>query len=116
MGMRHLSIPRFGFGSRAERECFMMLLSVSGIGPKAASNIMNQIEVPDLLGLLINERVSELAKIKGLGVRKAEKMVVDLKQKSGKIEGCIFYARGAGRESARKTKNLPTKRSKLFSP
>ena len=104
----------FGFGSRAERECFMMLLSVSGIGPKAASNIMNQIEVPDLLGLLINERVSELAKIKGLGVRKAEKMVVDLKKKAEKLRGAFSMPEERGEKAPEDEKFANQKKQAFF--
>lgn len=70
----------FGFNKKIERDFFIKLLSVSGIGPKLAMEIM---EVPiDRIKSAIDEgNVNQLSEVKGLGKKTAQKMVLDLKGK-----------------------------------
>ncbi|MCR5606333.1 MAG: Holliday junction branch migration protein RuvA [Treponema sp.] len=71
----------YGFSSDSERNLFLSLLKVDGIGPKAALKIMSNVSVDDLLAILENGDVSALSKIPGVGKKTASKMLLSLKGK-----------------------------------
>lgn len=71
----------FGFHDRAERNMFNLLISVSGIGPKLALNILSGMEVPALANAIGTAAYTDLTRISGLGKKTAERLVVELKDK-----------------------------------
>ena len=71
----------YGFCSREERDCFRMLISFSGIGPKFANAILNSLPIKQLCCAVHNEDVKALSSIPGIGKKTAEKLMLDLKQK-----------------------------------
>lgn len=71
----------YGFRSRGERECFRMLLSFSGIGPKIGLAILNTFSLGQLCTVARTEDVRAIASVPGIGKKTAEKLMVDLKQK-----------------------------------
>ncbi|WP_414038935.1 Holliday junction branch migration protein RuvA [Chlamydia trachomatis] len=71
----------YGFSSRAERECFRLLISFSGIGPKTGLSILNMFPLQELCSIARLENVKAIASIPGIGKKTAEKLMVDLKQK-----------------------------------
>ncbi|MEI7542390.1 MAG: Holliday junction branch migration protein RuvA [bacterium] len=74
-------VALYGFSSREEKEIFLALISVEGIGPKAGINILSSIN-PDALRKAIatgNEAV--LTRVPGLGPKKAQRMILELKSK-----------------------------------
>lgn len=71
----------YGFSSDSERNLFLSLLKVDGIGPKGALKIMSNVSVDDLLAILENGDVSALSKIPGVGKKTASKMLLSLKGK-----------------------------------
>ncbi|EPP36525.1 Holliday junction ATP-dependent DNA helicase RuvA [Chlamydia avium] len=71
----------YGFRSRGERECFRMLLSFSGIGPKTGLAILNTFSLSQLCTIARTEDVKAIASVPGIGKKTAEKLMVDLKQK-----------------------------------
>ena len=73
----------FGFASPAERDLFLLLQGVSGIGPKTALSALSSMTVRALKTALADGDAKTLAKIPGLGKRTAERLVVELK---GKID------------------------------
>ncbi|WP_348663665.1 Holliday junction branch migration protein RuvA [Chlamydia vaughanii] len=71
----------YGFHSRGERECFRMLISFSGVGPKTSLAILNTFSLSQLCSIARTEDVKSIASVPGIGKKTAEKLMVDLKQK-----------------------------------
>lgn len=74
----------YGFAEKEERELFRLLISVSGIGPNTARIMLSSLN-PYSLGIAIAEGdINTLKSIKGIGLKTAQRVVVDLKEKVGK--------------------------------
>ncbi len=73
----------FGFGSLEEREFFMLLMTVSGIGPKSAMNILSLGSIDEIRSAIARGDVQYLTAIQGMGKKTAERLVVELKNKIG---------------------------------
>lgn len=73
----------FGFRSIDEREFFMLLMTVSGIGPKSAMNIMSLGAIEDIRDAIARGDIGYLTAIQGMGKKTAERLVVELKSKIG---------------------------------
>ena len=71
----------FGFTDTGEREVFKLLIGVSGIGPNSALTILSGMTLRDLQEAILQERVTELTQIKGIGRKTAERLVIDLRDK-----------------------------------
>jgi Holliday junction DNA helicase RuvA len=74
----------YGFGKESERVMFRQLISVSGIGPSTAIIILSALGPHQIKEALLNEEVSLLQTIKGIGGKTAQRMVVELKDKMEK--------------------------------
>ncbi|MFZ5559902.1 MAG: Holliday junction branch migration protein RuvA [Patescibacteria group bacterium] len=85
----------YGFLDRKELEFFELLISISGIGPKGATNILNVASVETLKKAIANEESSILTKVSGIGKKTAEKIILELKSKvSGEYLDDKFGAGG----------------------
>ncbi|OGH58681.1 MAG: Holliday junction DNA helicase RuvA [Candidatus Magasanikbacteria bacterium RIFCSPHIGHO2_01_FULL_33_34] len=76
----------YGFEDISQKEFFEILLSVSGVGPKSAMNILNLGSMEDIKGAIAREDVKYLTAVQGMGQKTAERLVVELKNKIGKLE------------------------------
>ncbi len=87
--LTHLSIREtehtlFGFSTSDERDLFRLLINrVSGVGPKVAMAVLSGMEVRDFKAAVVNADIPTLSKIKGLGKKTAERIVLELKDKVG---------------------------------
>lgn len=70
-----------GFLSKEARDIFNILTSVSGVGSKMALGLLDEFEVSDLIYFVINENSKELTRAKGVGVKLAQKIILELKDK-----------------------------------
>ncbi|MCR5717748.1 MAG: Holliday junction branch migration protein RuvA [Oscillospiraceae bacterium] len=87
--VREDAVELFGFADKDELACFALLITVSGIGPKAALSILSDL-TPDRFALLVaSGDSSALTKVKGIGKKSAERIVVDLKDKLAKSNPVI---------------------------
>ena len=77
--VREDSIRLFGFASTAERTMFLLLNKVSGMGPRSSLDVVSNVPIRDLLRAIGSGDVQALMSIKGVGKKKAERIVVELK-------------------------------------
>lgn len=73
-------IRLFGFASAEERELFELLLSISGIGPSTALTILSGSSVKDLREMILSSNSKALERIKGIGRKTAERIILELKE------------------------------------
>ncbi|HTS18472.1 MAG TPA: Holliday junction branch migration protein RuvA [Verrucomicrobiae bacterium] len=73
----------FGFVTPDEREMFLLLISISGIGPKLAINILSSTSISALRNALASGDTKTLSTLRGIGKKTAERLVVELKDKIG---------------------------------
>ena len=71
----------YGFFDKQERECFTLLLSVSGVGASTARMILSSLNPHELQKVIVNEDVGALKSIKGIGLKSAQRIIIDLKDK-----------------------------------
>ncbi len=76
----------FGFMSKVERDLFLLLISVSGIGANTARVIMSTFTVSEIRQIISLENVAALNSVKGIGAKTAQRIIVELKDKILKIE------------------------------
>lgn len=79
--VREDALDLFGFLSRQEEEMFLLLTSVSHVGPKLALNVMSGLEVNDLAQAIGRGEIGRLTKIHGVGKKTAERLVLELREK-----------------------------------
>ena len=75
------AINLFGFYTLQERELFQLMISVSGIGPKIAMNILSGIAAQELLQAISSGDLGKLVSVPGVGKKMAERLVLELKEK-----------------------------------
>lgn len=73
-------ISLFGFDTAEEKKMFLKLLSVSGVGAKMAINVLSGMSIKDLALAIASSDVKTLSKIKGLGKKTAERIIVELRE------------------------------------
>ena len=75
------AIHLFGFYTLQERDLFQLMISVSGIGPKIAMNILSGISANDLLQAISSGDLGKLVSIPGVSRKMAERLILELKEK-----------------------------------
>ncbi len=90
--LREDAIQLFGFLSQREKESFLLLTSVSGIGPKLALSVLSSLSVADLIHAIQSEDVEKLATVPGIGKKSAGRITLELKDKVDKIQGVRTHA------------------------
>jgi Holliday junction DNA helicase RuvA len=83
------SLSLYGFSTEEEREIFLKLISISGIGPKLALNILSGIEASDLEDAIRKSDVARISLIPGIGKKTALRIAVELQEKLEKKERAL---------------------------
>ena len=82
----HLSVREdahtlYGFISKTEREVFKLLISVSGVGPSIARTMLSSMSSEEVQNAIASENVTLIQSVKGIGLKTAQRVIVDLKDK-----------------------------------
>ena len=83
--VREDAIQLFGFLTSQEKDAFVLLTSVSGVGPKLALSVLSALPVSDLVSAIQSEDVERLTTVPGIGHKSASRLVLELKDKVGKL-------------------------------
>jgi Holliday junction DNA helicase RuvA len=76
----------FGFMEKAEREIFLLLISISGIGPSIARTMLSSLNPAQVRDAIANAEVATIQAVKGIGAKTAQRVIVELKDKVLKVQ------------------------------
>lgn len=100
MSVREDGISLFGFESREEKAFYQKLISVSGIGPKAAISILSSITPSELVTAVLSSDAAAIAKAPGVGKKTAQRVILELKDKIGNGDIAEMFDMGSDISSA----------------
>jgi len=83
--VREDALQLFGFWTAREKDIFLKLTSVSGVGPKLAITMLSGMSAPELIDAISNNDLARLTSIPGVGKKTAERVVVELREKMAAI-------------------------------
>ena len=84
--VREDAIQLFGFLTSQEKDAFVLLTSVSGVGPKLALSVLSALPVSDLVSAIQSGDVEKLTTVPGIGNKSASRLVLELKDTVGKLQ------------------------------
>ena len=86
MAVREDGVSLYGFISLEEKAMFLKLISVSGVGPKMGITVLSGLSLTDLVTKIATQDVKGLSKVKGLGKKTAERIILELREKIGCVD------------------------------
>jgi holliday junction DNA helicase RuvA len=75
----------YGFSETSERELFRNLISVNGVGSNTAIMMLSSLSPDEIISAISSDNVAVLKSIKGIGIKTAQRIIIDLKDKVGKL-------------------------------
>lgn len=87
LAVKEDSLTLFGFDLTETRDLFLLLLSVNGVGPRIALNILSSISVDALRRAVVNEQPEVFARVSGVGKKTAQKILIQLQDKITETSG-----------------------------
>ena len=77
----------YGFATKDEREMFRLLIGVSGVGAATARMMLSSLSTEEIRNAILSEDINKIKSIKGIGVKSAQRLILELKDKVVKGEG-----------------------------
>lgn len=89
----------YGFASKEEREIFRLLVSVSGVGAATARMMLSSLTCDEIRNAIIGEDVNKIKSVKGIGLKSAQRVIIELKDKitkgAGNADSGIIFAQSS---------------------
>ncbi len=85
------SMSLYGFAAKEEKSMFLTLISAQGVGAKLAMEILSYYSAVDIIDILFTQDILRLKKVPGMGAKKCEKLLFELKDKINKIDTNITF-------------------------
>ena len=98
MAVREDAITLYGFRYQSELEMFRILISVTGIGPQIAMNLLSQVGIEEFAIAILNEDEKALTRISGIGPKSAKRLILELRDKMKKV-GETIVSMETGKDS-----------------
>ena len=92
--VREDAFELFGFSTKSEKRCFELLVSVSGVGPKAAMAILSTTTPDGLISAILNGNEKVITAAPGVGKKLAQRVLLELKDKVGSVDGMALSSPG----------------------
>lgn len=99
--VREDAMQLFAFATEGERQLFRQLISITGIGPKTAQGILSGMSVADLQDYIVSGNITALTAVPGIGKKTAERLVIELRDKIGKLDKTLEAAIASGDKNAK---------------
>ena len=96
LGVKEDGISLYGFSSVEEKNMFLKLITVSGVGPKSGIAVLSAMDLSSLATMIATSDVKGLSKIKGLGKKTAERIILELREK---VEENLFDGEAGAKKS-----------------
>ena len=97
----------YGFLSKDEKELFTIIKSISSFGPKLTLSLLSSITIEDFINAVVNEEKKSLKKVPGMGDKKIDRMIIELKQKDKFKQFITTHYKAESKEN--KLQNEPIK-------
>jgi Holliday junction DNA helicase RuvA len=102
LAVRDDEMVLYGFLHQSELELFLMLISVTRVGPALALSILSQISIPEFVAAILDEDEMILTSISGIGKKNAKRLILELKEKLQKRAGDFWEEMPAGYDPLRR--------------
>jgi len=86
----------FGFSARLDRDLFRLLIKVNGVGPKLALAILSGLDANQFIQCVETKDINSLVKLPGVGKKTAERLLIEMADRIGQLEGPFTVAADAG--------------------
>lgn len=96
----------YGFYDKEERSIFTLLISISGVGPNTARMMLSSMTADELTAAIIGQDVNKIKSVKGIGLKTAQRVILELKDKVGKTQSADIQTITGGPSSAIKEEAL----------
>ncbi|MEK7452724.1 MAG: Holliday junction branch migration protein RuvA [Patescibacteria group bacterium] len=85
LNVKEDALELYGFKTGEELELFELLITISGVGPKVALSVVAMDSPDAIAGAILNEDAKYMTKVSGIGLKTAQKIVIELKDKVGRL-------------------------------
>lgn len=96
----------FGFSRESEKNMFLLLLSINGVGPSTALMVQSSLTAAELTQAILTENVPVIKGVKGIGAKTAQRIILELKDKIGKIDSVDLPEYSGGEYNTMKAEAL----------
>jgi Holliday junction DNA helicase RuvA len=98
--VREDAIQLFGFSSERERDLYLKLISVQGVGAKSGITMLSGMNADEIIAAIRSDNLAKLTAIPGVGRKTAERLVIELRDKVGELAASAAAAPGSGLKPA----------------
>ena len=98
--VREDAIQLFGFSSERDRDLYLKLISVQGVGPKSGITMLSGMNADEIIDAIRKDNLAKLTAIPGVGRKTAERLVIELRDKVGELAASAAAAPGSGPKPA----------------